>query len=56
MKILNQSKFNRQFSRKILKNCTQLGIGEVIKKFVDWCDEIYTYKAMLTTFVGKIKQ
>ena len=38
MKGLNQSKFNEKF----LKQCTQLGIGEVIKKFVDWCDEIYT--------------
>ena len=28
----------------------------VIKKFVDWCDEIITYLAMLTNFRGNIKQ
>ena len=27
----------------MLKKCNKLGIREVIKKFVDWCDEIYTY-------------
>ena len=27
-----------------------------IKKFVDWCDEINTYEAILTNFVGNIKQ
>ena len=57
-KILNQSKFYEQFSRKnilvfLLKKCNQLRIREVIKKFVDWCDEIYTYSATLTIFVGK---
>ena len=31
-------------------------IQGVIKKFVDWYDEINTYKAMLTNFVGNIKQ
>ena len=36
------------------KKCNQLRIRYVIKKFVDLCDEIYTYKAMLTPFVGKI--
>ena len=30
-------------SISIEKKCHQLGILEVIKKFVDWCDEIYTY-------------
>ena len=33
----------------LLKKCNQLRIQEVIKKFVDWCDEIYTYQGMLTT-------
>ena len=28
----------------------------VIKKFVDWCDEINTYLAMLTNFVRNMKQ
>ena len=28
----------------LLKKCNQLGIREVIKKFVDWCDEILTYR------------
>ena len=31
-------------------------IRGVIKKFVDWCDEINNYKAMLTNFEGHIKQ
>ena len=31
-------------------------IRGIIKKFVDWCDVINTYKAMLTNFVGDIKQ
>ena len=28
----------------------------VIKKFVDWCDEIDTDKPLLTNSVGNIKQ
>ena len=28
----------------------------VIKKFGDWCDEIKTHLAMLTNFIGDIKQ
>ena len=31
-------------------------IQGVIKKFVDWCSEINTFKAMLTDFVGNKKQ
>ena len=31
-------------------------VREVIKKFVDRCDEINTYLAMLTNFLGNIKQ
>ena len=31
-------------------------IQGVIKKFVDWCDEINTYLAMFANFVGDIKQ
>ena len=31
-------------------------IRGVIKKFVDWCNEINTYKAMLANFAGNIKQ
>ena len=27
----------------LLKKCNQLRIGKVIKKLVDWCDDIYTY-------------
>ena len=47
-KELNQSKFITRFLRKnllvfLMKKCNQLRIREVIKKFVDWCDEIYTY-------------
>ena len=30
-------------------------IRGVIKKFVDWCNEINTYQAMLINFVGNIK-
>ena len=33
-----------------------LEVRGVIKKFVDWCDEINDYKAMLTNFEGHIKQ
>ena len=32
------------------------GVRGVIKKFVAWCDEINTYSAVLTNFVGDIKQ
>ena len=50
-KKLNHSKFIEQFSKKnllvfLLKKCNQLRIREVIKKYVDWCDEIYTSYAI----------
>ena len=31
-----------------------LHVRGVIKKFVEWCNEINTYEAMLTNFVGNI--
>ena len=47
-KKLNQGKLSEQFSRQnmlvfLLRKYNQLRIREFIKKFVDWCDEIYTF-------------
>ena len=37
----------------LLKNCSQFRIRKVIKKFVDWCDDFYTYSN--TNFILKDK-
>ena len=39
-----------------MKTILILPIWGVIIKFLDWCDEINTYQAMLSNFVGNIKQ
>ena len=46
-------KFLIQIDNRVLVN---VNIRGVIKKFVDWCSEINTFIAMLTGFVGNIKQ
>ena len=52
--LMNKSQEKQQIF--LLKKCNRLRIQEIIKKFVDCCDEIFTYEAMLTILVGKIKQ
>ena len=44
------------YESKHVINKSIIYLRGVIKKFVDWCSEINTYKAMLTDFVGNIKQ
>ena len=39
-----------------MKTILILPMWGAIKKFIDWCDEINTYQAMLSNFVWNIKQ
>ena len=37
------NKIKKKYTSISTENCNQHRIREVIKKFVDWCDDIYTY-------------